>query len=104
MDKNTQKSFSLSYNYLPGSAARVHLQPAEHILFYKEFSKMSPSAFSILGPPQAQGGIKPGPKPSLDRRGCVCKISSRLVQGFGFPLTLHKPTDKQTSVHPYLYI
>jgi len=31
------------------------LQPAEHILFYKEFSKMSPSAFSILRPPGPGG-------------------------------------------------
>jgi len=72
---------------------------------------MCPSAFSVLGP-QAQGecggGIKPVPKPTLDWCGCVCKISSRLVQGFGFPLTLHVPTDrqtnKQTSVCPFLFI
>jgi len=45
-------------------------------------------------------GVKPAPKPTLNR----CKISSRLVQGFGFPLALHIPTDKQTSVRPFLYI
>jgi len=27
-----------------------------------------------------------------------------MVQGFGFPLALHIPTDKQTSVGPFLYI
>jgi len=31
------------------------LQAAEHLLFYKECSKMSPSAFSILGPPGPRG-------------------------------------------------
>jgi len=36
-------------------AARVDLQPAEHLPFCKEFSKMFPSAFSVLGP-QVQGG------------------------------------------------
>jgi len=63
-------------------AARVNLQAAEHLLFYRECSKMSPSAFSILGP-QAQGvrewGLKSGPKSFLDRWGCMCKISSRSV-------------------------
>jgi len=39
---------------VPG-AARVNLQAAEHLLFYKEFSKMSPSAFSILGPARPRG-------------------------------------------------
>jgi len=34
----------------------LSLQPAEHILFYKEFPKMSSSAFSILGPPGPGGG------------------------------------------------
>jgi len=40
----------------------------------------------------------------LDRLGCVFEISSRSVQGFGFQLALHIPTDKQTSVRPFLYI
>jgi len=89
----------------------LSLQPAKHILFYKDFSKMSPSAFSILGPPGPGGagaGVKPVPKHSLDRWGSVCKISSRSVQGFGIPLALHIPTnrqtDRQTSVRPFLYI
>jgi len=38
----------------------------------------------------------------------VCKISSRKVQGFGFPLALHIPTDGQTNknlyAHFYIYI
>jgi len=36
---------------------------------------MSPSAFSILGSPgpgDEGAGVKSGPKPSLDRWGCVC--------------------------------
>jgi len=73
---------------------------------------MCSSAFRISGPPQdpmeAGTGIKHVPKPSLDRWGCACKILSRLVQGFGFPLALHIPTDgqtnKQTSVCPVSYI
>jgi len=74
-----------------------------NLLFGK---KMSPSAFIILGPPGPGwegAGVKLVPKPSLDRWGCVCTISSRLGQGFGFPLALHVPTDKQTSVCPILY-
>jgi len=40
-------------------------------------------------PPRARvrGQIKTAPKPSLDRWECACKILSRSVQGFGFPLT-----------------
>jgi len=34
----------------------LSFQPVKHILFYKEFSKMSSSAFSILGPPGPGGG------------------------------------------------
>jgi len=46
----------------------LSLQPVEHNLFYKEFPKMSSSAFSIFGPPGPGGagaGVKPVPKPSL---------------------------------------
>jgi len=66
------------------------------------FLKMCPSAFRVSSP-QAQGGgggVKPAPKPSLDWWGCARKISSRSVQGFGFPLALHIPTDRQTDKHP----
>jgi len=61
---------------------------------------MFASAFSVLGPPGlgGEGGGQTCTKPSLDRWGCACKISSRLVQGFGFPLALHIPTDKQTNI------
>jgi len=67
---------------------------------------MYPLAFSVLGPPRPEGegeGVKPVPKPSLDRWGCACKISSRSVQGFGFPLALHIPTDRQTDKHLYAH-
>jgi len=37
-------------------AAQVNLQPAEHLLFCKQFSKMCPSAFSVFGPPGPGGG------------------------------------------------
>jgi len=51
--KTLKKYCGYDYNYfilaeVPGTA-RVNLQPAEHILFKKEFSKMSSSAFSIFG-------------------------------------------------------
>jgi len=69
---------------------------------YKVLAEV-PSAARVNLPPN-DAGIKPGPKPSLERWGCVCKISSRSVQGFGF--ALHIPTDrqtnKQTSVRPFI--
>jgi len=41
---------------VPG-AARVNYQPAERILFCKQFSKMCPSTLSILAPPgPGEGG------------------------------------------------
>jgi len=58
--------------------ARVNLQPAEHL-------KNVPFSFYGFKPPQAQAqagegaGVKPAPKPSLDRWGCGQKISSRSV-------------------------
>jgi len=39
---------------VPG-AARVNLQPVEHLLFCNQFTNMCPSAFSILGPPGPRG-------------------------------------------------
>jgi len=91
-------------------AARVNLQPAEHLLFCKQFSKTCPSAYRVQAP-QAQSeegaGAKPAPKPSLDSWGCACKISLRSVQGFGFLFALHIPTDRQTNkclyAHLYMY-
>jgi len=68
---------------------------------------MCPLAYRVSGSPGPGGeraGVKPEPKPSLDRWGCVCKISTRLLQGIGFPLAIHIPTDKQTSVRPFIYI
>jgi len=62
--------------------------------------KMCPSGFRVSSSPGPGGewaGFKPGLKPSLDRWGCACKISPRSVQGFGFPLALHIPTDRQTN-------
>jgi len=72
---------------------------------------MRSSAYRVLGPPGPRdegAGVKPAPKPSLDRWGCVCKISLRSVQGFGFLLPLHTPADRQTNknlyAHFYIYI
>jgi len=76
------------------------LQPAEHL------EKVS---FSFKGfkPPRPKGegeGVKPAPKPSLDRWGCAWKISSRSDQGVGFPLVLHIPTDRQTNICTPIFI
>jgi len=70
------------------------MQLAEHLC---------PSGFRVSGPPgpgvEGVARVKPASKPSLGRQECACKISSRLVQGFGFPLTLHIPTEGQTNKH-----
>jgi len=82
---------------VPG-ASLANLQPAEHLLFCKQFSKTCPSAFRDSEPLRSEGaGVKTAPKSSLDRCGCSCKIS-RSLQGFGFPKALHIPTDKETYV------
>jgi len=69
--------------------------------------KQCPSAYRVSRP-QAQAregaGVKPAPKPSLDRWGWVCKISSRSMQEFGFPFALHIPTDGQTNKHLYTHL
>jgi len=62
---------------------------------------MFPSVFRVIGP---TGPGEGAPKPSLDRWGCLCKISSRLMQGFRFLLALHVPADKETYVHLYAHI
>jgi len=57
---------------VPG-AAQVNLQPAEHLLFLKQFPKMCPSAFRVSGPQAQMGegvGVKPAPKPFLSIWGC----------------------------------
>jgi len=82
------------------SAAWVNMQSAEHL------------CLRVSGPPgPGMGGggrVKHALKPSLDRKECVSKISSRSVQGVGFPLALHIPTDGQTNKHLqdhfYLYV
>jgi len=83
--------------------ARVNLQPAEILCFVNSFQKCFLQCFR---PSRHRGqGVKPAPKPSLDRLWCECKISSRSVQGFGFQLALHIPTDsKQTSVYTPIFI
>jgi len=64
---------------------------------------MCPLAIRVSGPKvKMEAGVKPAPKPSLDRWESVCKISTRLVQGLGFPLALHIPTDRQTNLHAHM--
>jgi len=62
---------------------------------------MCPSAHRVSSP-QAQAAerawVNTSPKPSFNRWGCACKILSRSVQGFGFPLALHI-----TNQHIYIY-
>jgi len=68
-----QRKIILQQAEVPG-AAWVSLQPAKHLLFCKQFSKMCPSALSILGlpgPSQAQGWVG---------RGQTCTIKTFLIQ------------------------
>jgi len=58
---------------------------------------MCPSAYRascLTGPAGGRGRGQTCTK--QDRWGCGRKISLNSVQGFGFPLTLHKPTDTET--------
>jgi len=83
---------------VPGTD-QVNLQSAEYLLLCKQLL-----GFQVPpGPDVGEVGAKPAPKPTLNRLGFTCKISSGSVQGFGFPLALNLPTDKQTSAHPFLY-
>jgi len=54
-------------------AGQVDLQPAEHLLFNKQFPKMCPSALSVLDPPDPRGeggGGQTEPKHSLEEWEC----------------------------------
>jgi len=67
---------------------------------------MRPSALGFQAPQdqiEEGAGVKPAPRPSFDRKGCECKVPSRSVQGFGFPLVLYIPTDRQTNKHLYAH-
>jgi len=68
---------------------------------------MSPSAFSILGPPGLGGeggGDQTWTKTFLGQVGmCVQNFIMIPVQGIGFPLALHIPTNKQTNKHLYAH-
>jgi len=48
-------SFLFFIAEVPG-AARVYLQPAEHHLFFKQFSKKCPSVFRVSGPQRPRWG------------------------------------------------
>jgi len=48
-------------------AARVNLQPAEHLLFCKQFSKMCPFVLASESKGDEGARIETAPKPSLDR-------------------------------------
>jgi len=65
---------------------------------------MCPSSYRVSGPPSPGGGGGRTQTCTKDRWGCACKISLRLVQGFGFPLALHIPTDIQTNICMPIYI
>jgi len=68
---------------------------------------MCSSASRVSGP-EAQGDEVPGSK--LHRNlpwagGDVCEIYlSRSMQGFGFPLAIHIPTDRQTNICMRIFI
>jgi len=84
---------------VPG-VAWVSLRHAECLLFCKQFSNMRPSALEVRGPgsklhqnlPWTGGDVR-------------AKFNQNLCRGMDFhlPITCQQ-TDKQTYVHPFLYI
>jgi len=61
----------------------------------------------VFRPPRTRGervGVKPATKPSLDRCGCACKVSSRSLPEFGFPLALQIPTNRQIKFCALIFI
>jgi len=93
---------------VPGSAW-ANLQPAEHILFCKYFSKtlsFSFKSFRLPGPGGSGGRSQNCTKTFLRQVGMCMQILSRSIQGFGFPLALatYQQTSKHSSLRPFIYI
>jgi len=84
---------------VPGT--RVTLQPAEHLLFFKQFSKMCPSAYRVSCPPGPDGGggrDKTFTKTFLVQLGICVQNFIKIRAGFGFPVARQIPTDRQTNI------
>jgi len=84
--------------------ARVYLQPTGHLLFCKQFSKVCPSAFSILGPPGPGGGcggltcIK-----TFFGQVEIC-VQNFIMIGAGVWISISPPrTNRQTDKHLYAH-
>jgi len=97
--------FYVTLSEVPG-AAWDNLQPAYHLLFCKQCSKMCPSAFRVSGP-QAEGGgggDQNCTKSLLGEVGMCVQNFIKISVGFGFPLALHIPTDKETYIFTPIYV
>jgi len=85
----------------------VNLQPADHLLFFKQFSKMYPSAFTVSGPDGRGGGGQTFTKTFLGQLWmCIqnfTKIRARVWISIN-PPHINRQTNKQTSVQPFIYI
>jgi len=88
---------------VPG-AAQVNLQLAEHLLFCKQYSKICPSAFSILSP-QAQGGGGEGQTCTKTLLGQVRMCVENFIKiGAGVWISISPPhTNRQTDKHLYTH-
>jgi len=87
------------------SPAWVNLQPAKHFSLCKQFSKMFPSAFSVLGlPGPGGGGGQTCTKSLLGQVGMCVENFIKIGAGGWISISPPIPTDKQTSVCPFLYI
>jgi len=89
----------------------VNLQPAEHLLFRKQFSKMFSSAFRVLDPPGPDPGGGGGDQTCAKNfLGQVEMFVRNFIKiGAGVWISISPPhtnrqTDKQTPVRPFLYL
>jgi len=89
---------------------QVNLQPAEHLLFWKQFSKMCPSAVRISGPPCPDGGggkCQTCTKTFLEQMGMwvqnFIKIGAAVWISIS-PSHTNRQTDNQTFVNSIWYI
>jgi len=93
---------SLPAEVSPGADRRVNLQPAEHLLFCKQFSKMCPSAFRVSGPPGG-GGCQIYSKTFLGQTAMCVQNFIKIHAGVWISISpLH--TNRQTNICTPIYI